>query len=167
MNVCHVWCDYVSASVFQMIDALAWERWEYAWTRKDGRWKQKREEVSASRFPFFLSMYVCVCWCFSSSVCVWCVCDGVVCVRVSNILCDGESSLYKRRYRPGIVCMFFRSHISHTPHTAPPDLCARAAPHHQRPPPLSELFKHISISIATARIQIIYPMYTIIYLFIL
>ena len=56
MNVCHVWCDYVSASVFQMIDALAWERWEYAWTRKDGRWKQKREEVSASRFPFFLSM---------------------------------------------------------------------------------------------------------------
>ena len=27
---------------------------------------------------------------------------SLLCVRVSNILCDGESSLYKRRYRPGI-----------------------------------------------------------------
>ena len=57
-------------------------------------------------------------------LCVLCVC--CVCVRVSNILCDGESSLYKRRYRPGIVCMFFRSHITH--HTPPRRICAHS-PH--------------------------------------
>ena len=59
------------------------------------------------------------------SACVLCVLFVCV-VRVSNILCDGESSLYKRRYRPGIVCMFFRSHITH--HTPPRRICAHS-PH--------------------------------------
>ena len=88
-----------------------------------------------------------------SDACVLCVC--CVCVRVSNILCDGESSLYKRRYRPGIVCMFFRSHITH--HTPPRRICAHS-PHisHQRPRPRSELFKNISISIETARTHTLY-----------
>lgn len=65
---------------------------------------------------------------------------SLLCVRVSNILCDGESSLYKRRYRPGIVCMFFRSHITH--HTPPRRICAHS-PHtsHQRPAPAQNYSK--------------------------
>ena len=62
-------------------------------------------------------------------------------VRVSNILCDGESSLYKRRYRPGIVCMFFRSHITH--HTPPRRICAhRAHTSSAAPPPLRIIQKY-------------------------
>ena len=65
--------------------------------------------VAVSFFPLYVVLALCC-----------------VCMRVSNILCDGESSLYKRRYRPGIVCMFFRSHITH--HTPPRRICAHS-PH--------------------------------------
>ena len=80
--------------------------------------------VAVSFFPLYVVLALCC-----------------VCMRVSNILCDGESSLYKRRYRPGIVCMFFRSHITH--HTPPRRICAhRAHTSSAAPPPLRIIQKY-------------------------
>ena len=106
-----------------MIDALAWEKGENMREHEKTAGGSRKGKKSRRRGFLFSSL----CRPLSSlmlSACVLCVC--CVCVRVSNILCDGESSLYKRRYRPGIVCMFFRSHITH--HTPPRRICAHS-PH--------------------------------------
>ena len=134
----HIWCDYVSASVFQMIDALAWEKGENMREHEKtagGSRKGKKSRRHGFLFSSLWCMMYVICWCPLSAlmyVCVLlCVCVCFVCVWESLIFYVMVSHLSIK----GVIDL----ELTHHHHTyRMPDRCARTTSY-------SELFKNISI----------------------